>query len=275
MDSRKMIGFGFLRKCGAGVMHLFVVTMCLGLSMCNIYGAHYAVLSNAPTWLKIMILPLYYYLVVNYFAAYMQAVFSDPGRPPKNPEDSLTTRCQKCNHIKPERTHHCSVCNQCCMKYDHHCPWVANCVGLKNYGYFIKFLVTGLIASSLSLLIEILALFSSKFCTHCTTTTRTLSAILCLTFSACSVMCCAMMFFSHVPYLKSNQTTVESYDNDFDKRQAKKNGLNYEYPYDRGLKKNLEEVFGPKVILSWLVPFWRNVLQVDGLGYVNCKNNKL
>ncbi|CAL6063888.1 Palmitoyltransferase_ZDHHC2/15/20 [Hexamita inflata] len=42
MDSRKMIGFGFLRKCGAGVMHLFVVTMCLGLSMCNIYGAHYS-----------------------------------------------------------------------------------------------------------------------------------------------------------------------------------------------------------------------------------------
>jgi len=32
--------------------------------------------------------------------------------------------CDKCQAIKPDRSHHCSVCQACILKMDHHCPWL-------------------------------------------------------------------------------------------------------------------------------------------------------
>jgi hypothetical protein len=31
--------------------------------------------------------------------------------------------CDKCQAVKPDRSHHCSVCQDCVLKMDHHCPW--------------------------------------------------------------------------------------------------------------------------------------------------------
>jgi DHHC palmitoyltransferase len=35
--------------------------------------------------------------------------------------------CRKCNHMKPDRSHHCSVCGVCVLRMDHHCVFVATC----------------------------------------------------------------------------------------------------------------------------------------------------
>lgn len=48
--------------------------------------------------------------------------------------------CKKCHSVKPDRAHHCSSCGRCVLKMDHHCPWLATCVGLRNYKAFILFL---------------------------------------------------------------------------------------------------------------------------------------
>lgn len=37
--------------------------------------------------------------------------------------------CDKCNCVKPPRTHHCSQVGRCVIRMDHHCRWVANVVG--------------------------------------------------------------------------------------------------------------------------------------------------
>lgn len=49
--------------------------------------------------------------------------------------------CKKCQHVKPDRTHHCSTCKRCVLKMDHHCPWLSTCLGLHNYKAFILFLI--------------------------------------------------------------------------------------------------------------------------------------
>lgn len=49
--------------------------------------------------------------------------------------------CDYCKLFKPTRTHHCRQCGECVLKMDHHCNWMYNCIGLKNYKYFLVFLI--------------------------------------------------------------------------------------------------------------------------------------
>ncbi|KAJ6260502.1 hypothetical protein Dda_4728 [Drechslerella dactyloides] len=94
------------------------------------------------------------YAMLNW--SYTVATFSSPGTPletkskyshlPTTAMPSITVKasgeerfCKKCQCRKPDRTHHCSTCNTCVLKMDHHCPWLANCLGIRNYKPFVLF----------------------------------------------------------------------------------------------------------------------------------------
>ena len=69
--------------------------------------------------------------------------------------------CEFCLIYKPNRTSHCKSCNACVRVYDHHCTLTNNCIGKRNYKYFILMVVFG---STLNLyFISSLIIISDEF----------------------------------------------------------------------------------------------------------------
>ncbi len=62
-------------------------------------------------------------------------------------DDDSVRYCLKCTKFKPDRAHHCKFCDVCVLKMDHHCPLLGNCIGFRNYKYFLLTIFYGLLNS--------------------------------------------------------------------------------------------------------------------------------
>ncbi|XP_064902215.1 palmitoyltransferase ZDHHC21 isoform X5 [Columba livia] len=85
----------------------------------------------------------YYFCSLFCIASLLRASVADPGKLLENPKIPITEReywelCNKCNMMRPKRSHHCSRCGHCVRRMDHHCPWINNCVGEDNHWLFLQ-----------------------------------------------------------------------------------------------------------------------------------------
>ncbi|XP_066576428.1 palmitoyltransferase ZDHHC21 isoform X2 [Amia ocellicauda] len=101
------------------------------------------------------------YYVASLFCvtALVRASIADPGRLAQDPQIPHTEReqwelCNKCNMMRPKRSHHCSRCGHCVRRMDHHCPWINNCVGEDNHWLFLQLCFYTQVLSLFTLLLD-------------------------------------------------------------------------------------------------------------------------
>ncbi|GFY81563.1 DHHC-type zinc finger family protein [Actinidia rufa] len=180
LNSTTSMDLNFFKLCsGLKFLGYFMIVLVAAIIAASYYAV--VVITWGPqllqgafkSFLSFTIIAVFHVLLILLLWCYFMVVFCDPGSVPENwkpvveegtsmplsdfgvPENLASTLsssdgmeripavgyCSHCENGKPPRCHHCSVCQRCVLKMDHHCVWVVNCVGARNYKFFLLFLV--------------------------------------------------------------------------------------------------------------------------------------
>jgi len=70
--------------------------------------------------------------------------------------------CSLCASIVKKMSHHCMTCDRCTEDFDHHCKYLNNCIGIRNYEYFIRLLIVFTIFTLIGIGISIWVLIDNQ-----------------------------------------------------------------------------------------------------------------
>ncbi|XP_073034692.1 LOW QUALITY PROTEIN: probable protein S-acyltransferase 4 [Primulina eburnea] len=145
--------------------------------------------------------------------------------------------CDTCLLYRPPRASHCSICNNCVQRFDHHCPWVGQCIGIRNYRFFFMFVSTSTILCIYVFVVSWINIVQPKGKVFKVMSSDVLSVVL-IVYCFIAVWFVGGLSVFHFYLISTNQTTYENFRYRYDKK---------ENPYNRGMIKNLKEVFFSKI----------------------------
>eukprot|EP00921_Rhytidocystis_pertsovi_P008426 GHVQ01013798.1.p1 GENE.GHVQ01013798.1~~GHVQ01013798.1.p1 ORF type:complete len:344 (-),score=16.71 GHVQ01013798.1:758-1789(-) len=159
-----------------------IFTICLLAIPLMIFSFY--ILPEACTWASIWLIVPFITLLPAVFYYLIRSALTEPGILPRRyplpdevPNDGANaTRdimingvvvsckwCVTCKLFRPPRSKHCVYCDNCVQRFDHHCPWVSNCVGLRNYRYFVGFVISTTLLTIYVMVIDGLVILTKAY----------------------------------------------------------------------------------------------------------------
>ncbi|EPB82870.1 hypothetical protein HMPREF1544_10386 [Mucor circinelloides 1006PhL] len=185
--------------------------------------------------------------------------------------------CKKCQLPKPERAHHCSVCNTCILRFDHHCPWIHNCVGHFNHRYFVLFMTYLIFAAGYFAVFGWRPFMLCLDFTQMDVSARTKKwpyyfprplMAFSMILAICMGLAIGALCIWHYYLIFTAQTTVEFYNNYYDKGVCKSQGEIFVNMYNFGPLENFKRFFNICDQYPWYTIFFPIPIPPKGTGRV-------